>query len=96
MPCRIRLILATFVAVSFAASAAVQTALPRPSREQAEWLDAGIGIFIHWAPNVYQGGEGDNLSTPPQKINPDKFDATKIAPSGEVRGSRLCDLCREA
>ncbi len=88
MPCRIRLILATVVAVSFAASAAAQTALPRPSREQAEWLEAGIGIFIHWAPNVYQGGEGDDLSTPPQKINPDKFDATKIARAARTAGAR--------
>ena len=35
--------------------------------------------FHSLGPNVYQGGEGDNLSTPRDKINPDKFDATKIA-----------------
>jgi alpha-L-fucosidase len=52
---------------------------PLPSRSQAEWLDAGIGLFVHWAPNVYQGTEGDNLSTPRQRINPDQFDAASIA-----------------
>ncbi len=52
--------------------------VPRPSRSQAEWLDAGIGIFVHWAPNVYQGTEGDNLSTPREKIDPDRFDAASI------------------
>ena len=29
-------------------------------------------MFFHWAPNVYQGGEGDNRAT---RINPDRFDA---------------------
>jgi len=61
------------------AVAAAQPELPLPTRSQAEWLDAGIGIFMHWAPNVYQGSEGDNLSTAREKINPDRFDAAKIA-----------------
>ncbi len=55
---------------------AADIALPTP--EQAEWLDAGIGIFVHWAPNVYQGTEGDNLSTPANQINPDRFEANAI------------------
>ena len=49
--------------------------LPRPSPQQVAWHEAGVGLFFHWAPNVYQGGEGDNLSTPRDKINPDRFDA---------------------
>jgi alpha-L-fucosidase len=59
-----------------AADAPPRLALPTAS--QAEWLDAGIGIFVHWAPNVYQGTEGDNLSTPREQINPDHFDAGRI------------------
>ena len=59
-------------------SAAEPPPLPLPSASQADWLDAQIGIFIHWAPNVYQGTEGDNLSTPRERINPDRFDAAKI------------------
>ncbi len=53
--------------------------LPLPTPAQADWLDAKIGIFAHWAPNVYQGTEGDNLSTPRNQINPDRFDADQIA-----------------
>ena len=34
-------------------------------------------MFFHWAPNVYQGGESDNLSTPREKINPDRFNADR-------------------
>ena len=47
---------------------------PVPTPEQVAWHEAGIGLFFHWAPNVYQGGEGDNLSTPRDRINPDRFD----------------------
>ena len=46
-----------------------------PTPQQVAWHEAGVGLFFHWAPNVYQGGEGDNLSTPRDKINPDRFNA---------------------
>jgi hypothetical protein len=49
--------------------------LPVPTPQQVAWHEAGIGLFFHWAPNVYQGGEGDNRSTPRDKINPDRFNA---------------------
>ena len=45
----------------------------------------GFGLFVHWSPSVYQGSEGDNLSTPRNKINPDRFDAEQI-----VRAARSC------
>lgn len=75
-----RMIFATWLAIlaNFPIGATAQPKLPLPSRAQAEWLDAGIGIFVHWAPNVYQGTEGDNLSTPRDRINPDRFDAGQI------------------
>ena len=60
------------VAVS-AAEGAVN--IPEPTTQQLAWHEAGIGLFFHWAPNVYQGGEGDNRSTPRDKINPDRFNA---------------------
>jgi alpha-L-fucosidase len=82
-----KLLLAAILAISSTALAAAQPTLPRPSPEQAEWLDAGVGIFVHWAPNVYQGSEGDDLSTPSDKINPDKFDATKIAAAAKSAGA---------
>jgi alpha-L-fucosidase len=75
-----RILLGTLLATiaHFAVVATAQSELPLPSLAQAEWLDAGVGVFVHWAPNVYQGTEGDNLSTPRDKINPDRFDANKI------------------
>lgn len=36
--------------------------LPVPTPQQLAWHEAGMGLFFHWAPNVYQGGEGDNRS----------------------------------
>lgn len=73
---RLPSILAAFATA--AALAAEPTQLPLPTPNQAAWLDAQIGIFMHWAPNVYQGSEGDDLSTPRDRIHPDRFDATKI------------------
>jgi len=67
------------LAAGVLAAAPTPAAPPLPTPAQADWLDAGIGIFIHWAPNVYQGSEGDDLSTPRGKINPDGFDAGLIA-----------------
>ncbi|MGA2657749.1 MAG: alpha-L-fucosidase [Verrucomicrobiota bacterium] len=49
--------------------------LPVPTPQQVAWHEAGVGLFFHWAPNVYQGTEGDNRSTPRDRINPDRFDA---------------------
>ena len=62
--------------LALGSGAAESTAnLPVPSPQQIAWHEAGVGLFFHWAPNVYQGTEGDNLSTPREKINPDRFDA---------------------
>ena len=41
-----------------------EPALPAPTSAQRKWQDMAFGMFFHWAPNVYQGGESDNLSTP--------------------------------
>ncbi len=62
------------LALAFGAVASTPT-LPVPTPQQVAWHEAGIGLFFHWAPNVYQGTEGDNRSTPLDKINPDRFDA---------------------
>jgi alpha-L-fucosidase len=75
------------LAVAGALQAADTPPLPLPSPTQADWLDAEIGIFIHWAPNVYQGTEGDNLSTPRERINPDRFDAAKIVQAAKSAGA---------
>ncbi len=70
------LLAASLCSLAFASAAAESAAdLPLPTPQQVAWHEAGVGLFFHWAPNVYQGGEGDNLSTPRDKINPDRFDA---------------------
>jgi len=50
------------------------TRLARPSYQQALWHDLEMGMFIHWAPNVYQGLQGDALTTPLTDINPSELD----------------------
>ena len=82
-------IAAAFLAAASALAclAAPEPQLPLPSRAQAEWLDAEVGIFIHWAPNVYQGTEGDNLSTPREKINPDRFNASLLVQAAKSAGA---------
>jgi alpha-L-fucosidase len=69
---------ATFCALVFASvQTDAATNLPVPTPQQLAWHEAEVGLFFHWAPNVYQGGEGDNLSTPRDQINPDRFDAAQ-------------------
>ena len=64
------------VPLAFAFGAAESsTAIPVPTPQQVAWHEAAVGLFFHWAPNVYQGSEGDNRSTPRDKINPDRFNA---------------------
>jgi len=70
---------------SKAAESAVQ--LPVPTPQQIAWHEAGIGLFFHWAPNVYQGGEGDNRSTPRDQINPDRFDAAQWTRAVQAAGA---------
>ena len=82
---------------SFLMSLPARGDLPVPSPAQAEWLDAGVGIFVHWAPNVYQGTEGDNLSTPRDRINPDRFDAAKIVQAAKsARAGYLIFVAKHA
>jgi len=66
----------SFCALALAARAGESPSpLPVPTPQQVAWHEAGVGLFFHWAPNVYQGTEGDNRSTPRDRINPDRFDA---------------------
>jgi alpha-L-fucosidase len=45
-----------------------------PTPEQTAWQDLEIGMFIHFAPNTWQGREYDDLSTPLAAINPAQLD----------------------
>jgi len=62
--------------------------VPVPTPQQVAWHEAGVGLFFHWAPNVYQGGEGDNRSTPRDRINPDRFDADQWAGAVEAANAK--------
>lgn len=52
-------------------------ALPSPG--QIAWQNLEVGMFVHFAPNTWQDKEGDDLSTPLTKINPEKLDTDQWA-----------------
>jgi len=54
-----------------ARAAAITTPRVIPSADQLAWQDLEIGMFVHFAPNTFQDKEGDDLSTPLSRINPD-------------------------
>lgn len=60
----------------------------RPTPQQAAWQDFEIGMFIHFAPNTWQDLEYDNLSTPLDKINPDKLDTDQWVQVAEDMGAK--------
>jgi alpha-L-fucosidase len=62
---------------------ASHSALAVPSADQTKWQDLEMGMFIHFAPNTWQGVEQDNLSTPlsdinPKQLNTDQWAATAV------------------
>jgi alpha-L-fucosidase len=57
--------------------------LAMPTVDQLKWQDLEMGMFIHFAPNTWQGVEQDNLSTPlsaidPKQLNTDQWASTAI------------------
>lgn len=56
---------------------ASKLALPTP--QQVAWQDMEIGMFIHWAPNVYRDLQGDDLSVPLEEIDPYALDTEQWA-----------------
>jgi len=50
-----------------------------PTPEQTVWQDLEIGMFVHFAPNTWQGREYDDLSTPLSAINPAQLDTDQWA-----------------
>jgi len=80
--------LAELLTPACAVAADSAATLPVPTSEQVAWHDAEVGLFFHWAPNVYQGGEGDDRSTPRDRINPDRFDADQWAGAVQAAGAK--------
>lgn len=67
---------------------AQETKLARPTLEQVAWADCEIGMFIHFGPATWQDVEEDNLSTPLDKINPEKLDTDQWVKVAEEMGAK--------
>jgi alpha-L-fucosidase len=62
--------------------------LALPSLDQLKWQDLEMGMFVHFAPNTWQGVEQDNLSTPLSKINPKLLDTDQWASTAVDLGAK--------
>ncbi|HPO14369.1 MAG TPA: alpha-L-fucosidase [Candidatus Hydrogenedentes bacterium] len=60
----------------------------KPTPEQAAWQDMELGMFIHFAPNTWQDLEGDDRSTPLDKINPTALDTDQWVSVAESMGAK--------
>jgi alpha-L-fucosidase len=59
-----------------------------PSADQVAWQHMEVGMFIHFAPNTWQGLESDDLSTPLSEINPKDLDTDKWAQAAVDLGAK--------
>jgi Alpha-L-fucosidase len=66
--------------------------LPVPTPQQLEWHDMEIGMFIHWAPNVYHEAQHDQLATPLEQINPVLLDADEWVKTAQELGAKYIVL----
>jgi alpha-L-fucosidase len=62
--------------------------LALPTADQMKWQDLEIGMFIHFAPNTWQGVEQDNLSTPLSEINPKLLNTDQWASTAVDLGAK--------
>jgi alpha-L-fucosidase len=62
--------------------------LARPTADQLKWQDLEMGMFIHFAPNTWQGAEQDNLSTPLSEINPTLLNTDQWASTAVDLGAK--------
>lgn len=70
------------------AAVASEPARARPTPQQAAWQDYEVGMFIHFAPNTWQDKEWDELSTPLDRINPEKLDTDQWVRAAELMGAK--------
>lgn len=71
-----------------ALASSVQRPLALPTPDQLAWQDLEVGMFIHFAPNTWQGIEQDDLSTPLSAINPQALDTDQWAATAVALGAR--------
>lgn len=62
-------------------------ALPLPN--QVQWQNMELSMFVHFAPNTWQGEERDNRSTPLNRINPAKLDVNQWIDAAELFGAKM-------
>ncbi|MDR2643009.1 MAG: alpha-L-fucosidase [Planctomycetaceae bacterium] len=99
----ILLIFATFLSFNFKVAdfavaeepAAViidETKYPRcvlPSPEQVLWQEMEQIMFVHFGPATWQNHEYDDLSTPLEKINPEKLDVNQWIDAAEAFDAKM-------
>ncbi len=71
-----------------ALSAGPHPRLALPTADQRAWQDLEMGMFIHFAPNTWQGVEQDNLSTPLSAINPTLLNTDQWASTAVELGAK--------
>ncbi len=67
---------------------AADAKLALPTADQTKWQDLEMGMFIHFAPNTWQGVEQDNLSTPLSEINPTRLNTDQWASTAVALGAK--------
>jgi alpha-L-fucosidase len=91
--------MAASISIGRNASAELNAALPTgthpapgrlamPTADQLAWQDLEMGMFIHFAPNTWQGIEQDNLSTPLSAINPAQLNTDQWASTAVDLGAK--------
>jgi alpha-L-fucosidase len=76
----------------FTTSVTAQTGIRKPALptpQQVQWQKMERTMFVHFAPNTWQGTELDNRSTPLNRINPSKLDVTQWIDAAESFGAKM-------
>jgi alpha-L-fucosidase len=85
-------LLSVVVALFFTTSLLAQTDFKKPalpSPQQVQWQNMERTMFVHFAPNTWQGTELDDRSTPLNRINPTKLDVNQWIDAAESFGAKM-------
>jgi alpha-L-fucosidase len=63
--------------------------LATPSAKQYLWQDMELSMFVHFAPETWQGTESDNHTTELNRINPGKLDVNQWIDAAESFGAKM-------
>ena len=88
IPAGISLAELTAIQADEKASAAARSHLALPTADQTAWQNLEMGMFVHFAPNTWQGVEQDNLSTPLLEINPKQLNTDQWASTAVDLGAK--------